>query len=216
MRYGRTTFKRFIAHRFNFFIDTPHRMAISSFFHSLRSGYQSEIDDLTFDSDGKNVLRQRLTQRRKELKFLLKMIELSPEMVAVVLHQGMQFKSAAAMQHLLTHESDELPEWDNISSTITLTPWAQDIVNTILKEPTGAWFLTVAAGLEFQLTQPQGRVARSGNDDNDDESEDDEDAQDYGRDDDNLRNSDDDLEETDREAAEADWMEQQGFDRKDV
>ena len=191
-------------------------MAISSFFHSLRSGYQAEIDDLAFDSDGANVLRQRLAQRRKELKFLLKMIELSPEMVAVVLHQGMKFKSPAAMQHLLTHESDELPEWDNISSTIELTPWAQELVNTIIKEPMGEWFLTVAAGLEFLYNQPEKHSAGSRSHSDDDGDEDDQDEQHtQNRDDDNPKNSDDDLDDSDREEAEADWMEQQGFDRKD-
>ena len=195
-------------------------MAISSFFHSLRSGYQAEIDDLAFDSDGANVLRQRLAQRRKELKFLLKMIELSPEMVAVVLHQGMKFKSPAAMQHLLTHESDELPEWDNISSTIELTPWAQELVNTIIKEPMGEWFLTVAAGLEFLFSHADKRHYSRGSDDADSDDND-RDGDEYGdenndRDDgDNPKNSDDDLGDTDREEAEADWMEQQGFDRKD-
>jgi hypothetical protein len=191
-------------------------MAISSFFHGLRSGYQAEIDDLTFDSDGANVLRQRLAQRRKELKFLLKMIELSPEMVAVVLHQGMKFKSPAAMQHLLTHESDELPEWDNLSSTITLTPWAQELVHTIEQEPMGHWFLTVAAGLEFLYSQPEkhGAGSRSrAEDDGDEDDEDEHQAQD--RDDDNPKNSDDDLGDTDDEEAGADWMEEQGFDRKD-
>lgn len=190
-------------------------MAISSFFHSLRSGYLAEIDDLTFDTDGKNVLRQRLTQRRKELKFLLKMIELSPEMVAVVLHQGMQFKSPAAMHHLLALESDELPDWDNLSSTITLAPWAEEIVKTILKEPMGAWFMVVAAGLEFMQTQPLGRAARSA-DDEDDEDTDEEDRENDARDEDGPRSSDDELDNIDQEAAEADWMEQQGFDRKDA
>ena len=193
-------------------------MAISSFFHGLRSGYQAEIDDLTFDSDGANVLRQRLAQRRKELKFLLKMIELSPEMVAVVLHQGMKFKSPAAMQHLLTHESDELPEWDNLSSTIELTPWAQELVRTIAQEPMGPWFLTVAAGLEFLYSQPEkhGAGRRSRTDDNDDgDDEDAQDSQNNERDDDNPKNSDDDLGDTDDEEAGADWMEEQGFDRKD-
>jgi hypothetical protein len=190
-------------------------MAISSFFHNLRSGYQAEIDDLTFDTDGKNVLRQRLSQRRKELKFLLKMIELSPEMVAVVLHQGLQFKSPAAMQHVISLESDELPEWDNLATTITLAPWAEDIVKTLLNEPMGAWFMVVAAGLEFMQTQPLGRLART-DEDSDNHEEDDDEQRDENQDDsDGPRSSDDELEDVDQEAAEADWMEQQGFDRKD-
>ena len=49
-------------------------MSISAFFDDLRSAYESEIDDLTFDSDGGNVLRQRLAEKRKELGFLLQMM----------------------------------------------------------------------------------------------------------------------------------------------
>ena len=72
-------------------------MNISPFFHQLRSAYQAEIDDLTFDSEGQDVLRQRLTERRKEVGFLLQMMELSPEMVAVIFHQGFQFKQPAVI-----------------------------------------------------------------------------------------------------------------------
>ena len=58
-------------------------MLIAPFFLDLRSAYQSELDDLTFDSEGKDVLRQRLADKRKEMGFLVRMIELSPEMLAV-------------------------------------------------------------------------------------------------------------------------------------
>jgi hypothetical protein len=68
-------------------------MRISPFFLALRSAYQSELDDLTFDSEGRNVLRQRLAQRRKEIGFLRQMIELSPEMVAD-LPPGLSFQTA--------------------------------------------------------------------------------------------------------------------------
>jgi hypothetical protein len=53
-------------------------MSISHYFSDLRSAYQAEIDDLSFDSEGNNVLRQRLAQQRKEIGFLLTMITLSP------------------------------------------------------------------------------------------------------------------------------------------
>ena len=44
-------------------------MKISPFFRSLRSSYQAELDDMAFDSEGRNILQQRLTQRRKEIAF---------------------------------------------------------------------------------------------------------------------------------------------------
>ena len=102
-------------------------MSISSFFHNLRAAYQAELDDLTSDSEGKDVLRKRLAEKRKELGFLLQMMEISPEMVAVVLHQAFRFKSPAAMDHLVAQDADELPEWDSISDNIEIAAWARDI-----------------------------------------------------------------------------------------
>jgi hypothetical protein len=68
-------------------------MTISPFFRNLRTAYRAEMDDLTFDSDGRDVLRQRLGEKRKEIGFLVQMMELSPEMVAVIFHQGLRFTS---------------------------------------------------------------------------------------------------------------------------
>ena len=84
-------------------------MSITPFFLDLRSAYQSEIDDLTFDSEGRDVLLQRLTDKRKEINFLVQMMELSPEMVAVIFHQGFAFRLPAVMDHLLSLEADEFP-----------------------------------------------------------------------------------------------------------
>lgn len=183
-------------------------MRISPFFLELRSAYQSEMDDLTFDSDGRDVLRQRLSERRGEISFLLQMIELSPEMVAVIFHQGFHFKLPAVMDHLLTHAPDEFPDWDSLSDAIQLTPWAQALTQVVLKEPMGEWFLTVAAGLEYMYSKPDAAPAT--------QNENDEDADDEDEDD---RLGDVDAEgESDarvRQEAGADWLVEQGFDRKD-
>ena len=40
--------------------EKPYNMSISPFFHELRSAYQAEINDLTFDSEGRDVLRQQI------------------------------------------------------------------------------------------------------------------------------------------------------------
>lgn len=185
-------------------------MKISPFFLGLRSAYQAELDDLTFDSEGRHVLRQRLSERRQETGFLLQMMELSPEMVAVIFHQGFHFKLPAVMDHLLTHESDEFPDWDSLAHAAHLAPWAQDLTHLVLKEPMGEWFLTVAAGLEYMYSKP-GAAPAVGNDD---------DSQDHDSsdDDDDRLNQFDADEEHDaraREEAGADWMVEQGFDRKD-
>ena len=137
-------------------------MSISPFFHALGSAYQAEMDDLTFDSEGKDVLRQRLAEKRKELTFLRQMIEISPEMVAVVFNQAFQFKLSAVMEDLISRESDELPEWDSLSDVVVLKPWAQPLAQEMLKEPMGDWLLTVAAGLEYLYAKPGKPVASNG------------------------------------------------------
>ena len=181
-------------------------MSISPFFLHLRSAYEAEIDDLTFDSEGHDVLRKRLTDRRKELGFLLQMIELSPEMVAVVFHQGFRFKLPAVMDQLLESESDELPHWDTLADAAQLAPWAQDLSTAILKEPKGEWFMSVAAGLEYMYGKVDHTpVAKEA-------SEDDEEDEDSPA---NAQDAEEEEEARAREEAGQDWMVEQGFDRKD-
>jgi len=186
-------------------------MRTSSFFGQLRSAYASEIDDMTFDSEGKNVLRQRLAARRKELTFLRQMMELSPEMVSVVFHQGFRFKNPALMEHVLSLESDEFPAWDTLSDAIVLEPWAKQLADELCKEPMGEWLLTVAAGLEYLFAKPDRASAKYHSEDDDEDAE-----KDQG--DENGDRDDEDEEEKDaraREEAGQDWMVEQGFDRKD-
>jgi hypothetical protein len=189
-------------------------VTISSFFLELRSAYQSEMDDLTFDSEGRDVLQKRLVAKRKEIDFLLQMMEISPEMVAVVFHQGFRFKSAAVMDHLLSLDADELPDWDSLSDAIELTPWAQTLAELILAQDRGNWFMTLAAALSYMYSKPAtGKQARGADDDGD---EDDEDRDEDDRDDDDRDEWDEDAEgERAREEAGAEWLAEQGFDRKD-
>ncbi len=187
-------------------------MSLSSFFSQLRSAYQSEIDDLSTDSEGGYVLPQRLAEKRKQMGFLVQMMTLSPEMVAVVFHKGFEFKLPAVMEHLLTLESEEFPDWHSLSDAVRLQPWASELANTVLKDPMGEWFLTAAAGLEYMQSKPS-TAQLSHHDDEDDEYEDD------GTDGPVIQlDADDaaDLGDTrTREEAAADWMQEQGFDRKD-
>lgn len=188
-------------------------MSISPFFRTLRSAYQAEIDDLAFDSEGNDVLRQRLAQRRKEVAFLLQMMELSPEMVAVVFHQAFRFKLPGAMEHLISHESEELPDWSTLSDTMTLAPWAKELAELVLKEPRGEWFMSVAAGLEYMYSKVDASAAVADNNDEDGDARDDDDQDNNdGRD---GMDSDEEKEARAREEAGADWMQAQGFDRKD-
>ena len=185
-------------------------MSISSFFLDLRSAYQSEIHDLRFDTEGRDVLRQRLADKRKQISFLVQMMELSPEMVAVVFHQGFSFKLPAVMDHLLSHEADEFPEWSSLSDAMQLAPWAQDLADVVLTKPGGEWFLTVAAGLEYMAGKPGLQAAAE--DEDDESDEDDEDGTDeFDRDEEGDEPGDGQA----RKEAGDDWMVEQGFDRKD-
>lgn len=187
-------------------------MHYSSFFSQLRSAYQSEIDDLSLDSEGSYVLPQRLTEKRKQMAFLVQMMTLSPEMVAVVFHKAFEFTKPAVMDHLLTLESQEFPDWHTLSDAVRLQPWANELASAVLQDPMGDWFLTTAAGLEFMLTK-QAAAELSRHDDDEDAYEDD------GTDGPVIQLDADDAADTSdkrtREEAAADWMEEQGFDRKD-
>lgn len=192
-------------------------MSTSSFFHNLRTSYQSELDDLRTDSEGHDVLRKRLAEKRRELGFLVQMMELSPEMVAVVLHQAFRFTRPAVMDHVVAQDADELPEWDSIKDSIELAPWAGAIVQTILKEPMGEWFMTLAAALEYLHHRPLTAAERAQVEDDDEEGREDRDEVRNERHDDH-HTEDHDEEESDaraREEAGNDWLAEQGFDRRD-
>ena len=186
-------------------------MSVSPFFKHLRTSYQAEMDDLTSDSEGKDVLKKRLAEKRKEISFLTQMIELSPEMVAVIFHSAFNFKLPAVMDDLLTFESEELPDWETLADVVLLADWAQEPARAILKEPRGEWFMTVAAALEYMYSKPDTRAAAQADDDSEDGDEED-------NEDDDRNVFDDEEEEAEaraREEAGADWMVEQGFDRKD-
>ena len=191
-------------------------MKISPFFHDLRSAYQAEIDDLTQDSEGKDVLRKRLAQKRSEIGFLVKMMELAPEMVAVVFHQGFRFTRAAPLEQALAVGQDHLPPWESLSTCISLAPWAAALAKTVLAEPGGDRFMVIAAGLEYLQ---QARFAGSAVGGEADAEGDEDDVDDREHDDDyDALSADDVVEPHDsrsREEASANWLADVGFERKD-
>ena len=190
-------------------------MSTSPFFHNLASAYQAELDDLSSDSEGRDVLRQRLADKRRELGFLRQMIELSPEMVAVVFHQGFQFKQPQRMEQLVSQASEKLPAWASLADAVTLQPWARPLSLEILKEPMGDWFMTVAAGLEYLYGKPaKAAVSDSNSDGQDSDDRTDRDQSDNGGVD-SDGDSDDGHDGDARHEAGEDWLAEQGFDRKD-
>ena len=189
-------------------------MSISPYFLDLRSAYQSELDDLRFDSEGRDVLHQSLASKRQEIGFLVQMMDISPEMVAVVFHQGFDFTGKAVMEHLLTHNADGFPGWSSLAGGFELKPWAEDLAHIILQAPGGDRFLALTAGLEYMAGLPDavsGSIMRI-----DDEDEDGEQA---GYDGLVIFEDDGEGEESGdaraRQEAGADWLVQQGFDQKD-
>jgi hypothetical protein len=190
-------------------------VSTSPFFHNLASAYQAELDDLSSDSEGRDVLRQRLADKRRELGFLRQMIELSPEMVAVVFHQGFQFKQPKRLEQLISLASEDLPGWDSLADAVTLQPWARPLSLEILKEPMGDWFLTVAAGLEYLYGKPGKAPASAADGDEQDGDEDTDRDRSDGRDADGDGDSEDGDDGDGRHEAGEDWLADQGFDRKD-
>lgn len=191
-------------------------MYVSPFFHNLRSAYLAELDDMRHDSDGKLVLDRRLAERRSEVTFLVNMLEVAPEMVAVVLHKAFRFTSTQAMDRLLACEPEHLTAWESLRPTIDIAPWAQATVQLLREQAAGDNFLSVAAALEYMAGSPRHAPVHAG--DEDDSEEDADNADDDHDTDDGQPLSADDLDDADgktREEARADWMAGQGFDRKD-
>jgi hypothetical protein len=190
-------------------------MSMSSFFRALRATYIAEIDDLRFDSEGRDVLQRRLQQKRSQMSFLCKMIETAPEMVAVAFHGGFQFEMPKVMDHLLTLESDEFPDWDSLAEAVQLAPWAKTLAAEVLSEPQGAWVMTVAAGLEYLYHRPahhhHDHHGETPDHDAHGEGHNKTSRQDHDFDADDDAHQDD----TDHDQASANWLEGQGFDRKD-
>ena len=191
-------------------------MKLSPYFHTLRSAYQAELDDLTSDSEGKDVLRKRLADKRGEIAFLAKMIDLAPEMVAVAFHGGFRFTQPAALERVLGLPQEEVPGWEQLAPAVALEPWAQSLAQTVLREPQGARFMTVAAGLEYLQHHAHMAPASAAHGDSDAE-DDGEDAAEHD-DDYNALSADDAVDPHNsrtREEASANWLADAGFDRKE-
>ena len=192
-------------------------MKLSSYFRDLNSAYQAELDDLTSDSEGKDVLRRRLQDKRSEIGFLVQMIDISPEMVAVVFHQAFRFRGAAATFEPVfrLRDSFELPDWHSLASAVALEPWAEPLAETVLCQPGGEQFLTLAAALEYLQQHGQGASQSASGADS---AEDDEDSGEDNHDDEHDELSADDARDPQtaqsREEAGDGWLSDVGFERK--
>ena len=187
-------------------------MKISRYFRDLRNAYEAELDDLGSDSEGKDVLRRRLADKRKEFGFLVQMVEVAPEMVAVVFHQGFRFAKPAALQALVGCNEDNIPDWQSLGPAVTIDPSVASLAQTVLDFPGGARFLALAAGLEYLLQHGHAAPVAQ------DSAQDDDEAEDDGHDDDFDPLSADDARDpqTDRSREDAgdNWLSDVGFDPK--
>ncbi|MFZ6657874.1 hypothetical protein [Undibacterium sp. TJN19] len=199
-------------------------MKLSRFFEDLMSVYKAELEDLKSDSEGKNVLKARLREKAEQLPMLLPMMETNPEMLAVAFHEGFIFMNPLVMESLSGKEAGKLPSWKTLSAAVKLEPWAEPLSRIVLKDPAGEAFLVVAAGLEYLNRSQQSRKHSDANTlEEDDEDKEANEANDelkesgdldgqYGR---HGRDDGDDGDDYDLGEAGADWLAEQGFDRKE-
>ena len=172
-------------------------MKLSSYFRELYEAYAVELDDLTYDSAGDNVLKFRLKDKREQIDDLLAMIDLDPGFVASAWHGGFAFTNAKALEALVAREPEQLPSWRSLSSALKMQPWAEKLAQHILeKSPAAPRFLVITAGLEYILSKA-GSDAVS--DDMSTAPERD--------------NEDEEIEDLGGEAGE-EWLGEQGFDRR--
>lgn len=196
-------------------------MKLSRYFQELMLVYKAELDDLRTDSEGKDVLRHRLKEKREQLPFLLPMMEENPEMLFSAFHGAFLFMNPLTLENLTSKEAHQLPEWKSLASAVKLEPWADKLTQLVLGESGGDAFMVSAACIEYLSRSQHGRA--QGQQDVQDEEELDEEEQDnqhdredadghYGR---HGRDDGDDGDDMDLEEAGADWLAEQGFDRKE-
>jgi len=193
-------------------------LKLSSFFESLASAYDAELEDLRSDSEGNDILRKRLMTKREQVPLLLPMLKSNPEMVAVAFHGGIKFLNPLAMEMLASKEPNRFPSWKELQSSLVMELWAEKLSAVVLDNADGAQFMVTAACLEYLNKSGKSRANNPSNvEEHDEEDEEDSEANE-GRHHLDTRNGSGDEDEEDQhdlEEAGADWLVEQGFDRKD-
>jgi hypothetical protein len=182
-------------------------MRLSRYFHALRDGYFSELDDLRQDSEGRDVLKARLRDKRDAFPTLAAMLDIDPLIAAPALHGAFSLgeRRIQAIEALLGSEPDEFPSWAEVGAQLDIAPWAAPMIEAALEQEQGEAFLCTVVGLEYVLARDRGEPgmeAAAGRDD------------DAGDRDDDERDEGERDEGQDDEALGEDFLEQQGFDRR--
>lgn len=182
-------------------------MRLSDYFENLSKAYQAEIEDLQSDSEGNNVLAARLKQKRTQFALLMPMIDCAPEMVAVAFHGGITFVDPHVLLMLSFAEPDEFLPWEELRQAVYFEPWAEKLIPVALAEPGGKDFLITVICLEY--LHEKGNARSTIDHDGESRSAEHDDDRDEGER--HLDGDDDD----DLAEAGADWMSEQGFDRRE-
>lgn len=186
-------------------------MRLSRYFHALRDGYFSELDDLREDSEGRDVLKARLRDKRDAFPTLAAMLDIDPLMAAPALHGAFALgdRRIPAIEDLLGREPDDFPSWAEVGAQLDIAIWASPMIETALAQDQGEAFLCTVVGLEYVLARDRGdaggAVAADRGVDPDGLSGPDRDGRDDG---DGSDDGDDDG------TLGEDFLEQQGFDRR--
>lgn len=123
-------------------------MRISRYFTDLMATYVADIDDLKTDSGGKDVLTDRLIEKRSQLTDLMPMINTNPEMLAIIFHRSVFVKKPEVIMSYLDKEPAKFPSWDTISPSVQFQPWSTSLVEKLKTEVGGEHFLLTTVMLE--------------------------------------------------------------------
>lgn len=193
-------------------------MKLSRFFEDLSGSYGFEIEDLTYDSAGEDVLKKRLKSKRNQLPDLMMMAATDPVMVAPVFHGAFRFVDTKVMDRLVACESEELLPWGEVRAALDMDHWVEHLIERVMESEDGERFMCVAAGLEYiesgPSTAPASKAGRVHAGEEADEDED-LDADDEGSSDDFEGDDADDRDGVDLGEAGEDWLDDQGFDRRE-
>lgn len=186
-------------------------MNLSPYFHDLHDSYQAEIDDLTTDSAGDDVLQRRLKDKRSEFAAIVGHLDTDPLLLAPAFHGAFSFPEhlVEPIEDLLTRVPGDFRPWAEIAGQVHVERWARSMVALVLEQEGGDDFLSMVVGLEYAFTRHRSGGGAAGFDARESDEDSDEDAgEGWGAD----RDEDNDAGQAEAEGE--DFLEQQGFDRR--
>jgi hypothetical protein len=195
-------------------------MTLSPYFRDLVPSYEAEIDDLTTDSEGRDVLQRRLADKRAGFASLLALMDTDPLLLAPAFHGAFGFGAdrLPAIEAVLAGEFGDFPPWSLVCERVDVAPWARPLVAQALAEPLGEEFLALTVGLEYALSRQRGASGPGGAADAADAADGTDAGRGRGEGDDDRGDrgdqSDDGADDGDGESLGEDFLEQQGFDRR--